>query len=79
MIQVKKNYGSRYDINLDPHSMKCMKECRDKLLSKGDTKFSNSILVRAALRHYHEHLRSMMTSELEKAHKEALKASKGQA
>lgn len=72
--QINKNSGTNYAINLDPYTIECMRDCRDKLSQaiNHQKRFSNNVLARVAMRHYHEHLCN--TNNINKEVEEAMRA-----
>lgn len=76
MIQIKKNSGTNFNANLDPFTLSCMEQCREKLLC-GGKRFSNAALIRTALRHYHEYIEMAGNREIEVEIKKALETANG--
>lgn len=76
MIQAKKCGGANYYAHLDPFTVSCLKACGEKLPC-GDKRLSNTVLIRAAIRHYYGHLNSLGSNELALETKLAKEAAQG--
>lgn len=76
MIQVRKVTGTNINANLDPFTLACLERCREKLQC-GEKRLSNNVLIRTAIRHYHEHISSLGNSELVLETKTAKDAARG--
>lgn len=76
MVQVKKCTGVNYSFNLDPFTLECLKSCRAKLM-RGDKRLSNAVLMRTAIRHYHDHLTRIGSQDLELEMMKGLKTAQG--
>lgn len=70
MKQIEKNSGLMYHFRLDPKTLDALAGCRRKLVIK--EAFSDTVIVRAAIRRYNEELEKITTMEqLEHEYKKA--------
>lgn len=70
MRQVERNSGLVYHFKLDPVTLEALASCRRKLILK--EAFSDTVIVRAAIRRYNEELDKIDTLEqLEYEYKKA--------
>lgn len=74
--QTKKNTGSQYHVNLDSLTCAALCECRQVYRNHGEH-FSNSVIVRRALRAHCEQLESMPPRAIEQDIILAKRAAKG--
>jgi hypothetical protein len=75
--QVAKQSGSSYHFNLDSISMTCLAGCQDVLTRHSEYVFSNSVIVRRALRQYQERIGGAGSRELDLETVEAKRAARG--
>lgn len=60
--QVRKASGQHYDVNIDSISFAALSACQG-IHRNHENNFSNSVIVRRALRHYLESLNTMVTED----------------
>lgn len=74
--QIQKTSGQHYDVNLDPVSFAALSSCQQIHRDHGNN-FSNSVIIRRALRHYHGSLEGMPGGRVSQEVVEARRAAKG--
>ena len=74
--QIKKHTGSQYHLNLDPITYSALCACQQTYRSHGQN-FSNSVIVRRALRALLEKLEVMPDRTMDQEIVQTLRAAKG--
>ena len=74
--QVKKHSGSQYHLNLDIITYAALSACRQAYRKHGQN-FSNSVIVRRALRTHLEKLEAMPSRTVEQEMEQTQRAAKG--
>lgn len=74
--QVKKHSGSQYHLNLDTLTYSALCACQQVYRSHGEN-FSNSVIVRRALRAFLEKLEATPTRNMEQEIIQTMRAAKG--
>lgn len=74
--QIRKQSGSQYHLNLDLLTYAALSACQQKYRSHGQN-FSNSVIVRRALRTHLEKLEQLPSREVEQEIGQTIRAAKG--